>query len=147
MNDNAINEFARNFLAIIAGVFTAIAAAVILLPLVKLVPSHTYETYFSTPLSETWKKDLPLLITMTAWLFISSLAGGFVCTLLSIDKELIYALIGSLVCLTVLFVVSEGNVFEMKTWQSWILLAAVPLGNIVGSGLGAAIKIKKRKKA
>jgi hypothetical protein len=145
MKEEAMNEFARNFLAIIAGVFTAIAVAFILLPLVKLVPSHSFQDYFSTPSGDIWKKDLPLLITMAAWLFISSFAGGFVCTLLSIDKELVYALIGSLVCLTVLFVVSEGNVFEMRTWQSWILLATVPLGNIAGASLGTAIK--RRKKA
>lgn len=146
MKDESINEFARNFLAIIAGAFTAIAVAFILFPLVKLVPAHSFEDYFSTHYSEIWKKDLPLLIAMAAWLFISSLAGGFVCTILSIDKELIYALIGSLVCLTVLFVVSEGNVFEMRTWQSWILLAAVPIGNIAGSSLGSAYK-RRRKKA
>jgi hypothetical protein len=145
MKDKSINEFARNFLAIIAGVFTAIAVAFILLPVVKLVPSHSIEDYFSTPYSEIWKKDLPLLAAMTGWLFICSFAGGFVCTILSIDKELIYALIGSLVCLTVLFVVSEGNVFEMRTWQSWILLAAVPLGNIAGGGLGTAYKRRRRK--
>ena len=145
MKDEAINEFARNFLSIIAGAFTAIAVAFLLSPLGKLVPSHSFEDYFTIPYSEIWKKDLPLLIAMAAWLFISSLAGGFVCTILSIDKELIYALIGSLVCLTVLFVVSEGNVFEMRTWQSWILLAAVPLVNIAGSGLGSAFKRKKKK--
>jgi hypothetical protein len=144
MKEEAMNEFARNFLAIIAGVFTAIAVAFMLLPLVKLVPSHTFQDYFSTPYSEMWKKDLPLLITMAAWLFISSFAGGFVCTLLSVDKELIYALISSLVCLTVLFVLSDGNVFEMKTWQSWILLAAVPSGNIAGSGLCSAFKRRRK---
>jgi len=145
MKDEAINEFARNFLAIIAGVFTAIAVAFLLYPLVKPVPPHSFDVYFTTPLDEVWKKDLPLLATMAAWLFVASLAGGLVCTLLSLDKELIYALIGSMVCLTVLFVVSEGNVFEMRTWQSWILLAAVPLGNIAGAGLGAAYKRRKRK--
>ena len=146
MKDESINEFARNFLSIVAGVLTAIAVAFILLPLAKLVPNHSFEIYFSTPPPDEWKKGLVILITMVAWLFISSFAGGFVCTALSTDRELIYALIGSLVCLTVLFVVSEGNIFEMKTWQSWVLLITVPFGNIAGSGLSSAYK-RRRKKA
>jgi uncharacterized membrane-anchored protein len=145
MKDEAVNEFARNFLSIVAGVFTAIAVAFILLPLLNVAYNHFYESYFSTPPPDAWKKDLVMLVTMTGWLFISSLTGGFVCTIISIDKEQVYALISSLVCLAVLFVVSEGNTFEMGKWQSWILLISIPLGNLSGSGLGSAYKRRRKK--
>lgn len=145
MKDEAINEFARNFLAVITGVLAAIAVAFILLPLVNTVFDRFFEIYFSTPPPDAWKKDLVILAAMVLWLFISSLTGGFVCTIISIDRELIYALISSLVCLTVLFVVSEGNIFEMRTWQSWVLLVTIPLGNLAGSWLGSKFKRNRKK--
>ncbi|MEI9944511.1 MAG: hypothetical protein WDN26_09875 [Chitinophagaceae bacterium] len=146
MKDEDINVFARNFLAVIAGVIAAVGAGAILYPLVKIIFDEFFHLYlFSTPPSDVWKDDLIILFTMIIWLFIASAAGGFICTLISIDREQVYALISSLVCLTILYVIPQLRVFEPTDWQAWVLLITIPLGNSFGSWLGSKFKRKRRK--
>lgn len=148
MKDEEINVFARNFLAVVAGVLAAIAAGAILFPLVQLVFDKFFHLYlFSTPPEGAWKDDLVLLITMILWLFISSAVGGFICTLISTDREQVYSLISSLACLTIFFIISEIRVFEIGSWQSWVLLLTIPFGNLTGSWIGSGFKRKRRKPA
>jgi hypothetical protein len=145
VKENATNEFARNFLSVIAGVLTAIAAGALLIPIVRILVDKFFNLYlFSTPPPDAWKNDLILVIILFAWLFIASLVGGFVCALVSINKDILHVLISSLVSIVLAFIASNGEIFIDKRLLPYLLiLLGIPLGNLLGGWIGGRVKRKK----
>lgn len=106
------NDFSRDFLSVFIGVITAIAAA-ILFPLVKFIFDNFFKLYvFTNPPKSAWKNDLVVIITLFLWLFIASVAGGYVCSLISRNREMILISINSLASITLILIVSRFQILD-----------------------------------
>jgi hypothetical protein len=146
MKDNPTNEFAVIFLSVFAGLAATIAVGALLLPVVKPIVEQSFNFYlFSSSPAGAWKDDLMLGVTLFSWLFLASLAGGFACSLVSKNRDIIHVLISSLVSIVLIFVISGSEVIrENHLWQSLLVLLGIPLGNLLGAWVGGSFK--KRKK-
>jgi len=146
MKEQATNELARIFFSVIAGVITAIAVGALLLPVVEIFVDKFFNLYFFAPAPpDAWKDDLMLDIVLFAWFFIASLAGGLVCSLISINKDTIHVLISSLVSIALVFAVSKGEILKgIQLLPSLLILLAIPLGNLFGGWIGGRLKRRRR---
>ncbi len=134
MNDNSGNDFYRSFFAVLAGVFSAIVAGFI----IKI----GFERFLHfDPLSELSadevKNNLILQLTVSGWLFVSSLAGGLVCAIIAGKNNLSHIIISSLVVLALYFVVSGGGILKEQSLASWAILLAIPFGYFIGEWIGS----------
>jgi hypothetical protein len=145
VKDAAINDFARSFLSVIAGVLAAIAVGALLIPVVQQLLERFFNLYlFTKPPADAWKDDLMVEMILFGWFFIASLAGGFVCTIISTNKDTIHVLISSLVSLVLIVSLSGGDLFKENQYLSSILIVlGIPLGNLFGGWMGSRFKRKR----
>ncbi len=147
MDDRSVNEFARTFLSVIAGVVAAIVTGALLIPVIEpLIGGHLDLNFFGG--SNGRPEDNALLVgtAVFGWLFIASIAGGFVCSLISATREIIHVLISSLVSLVMVFFISGGEVISSRFLASSLLvLLGIPLGNIAGGWLGGRFKRRRKQ--
>ena len=133
MNNNSANDFYRSFFAVLAGAFSAIAAGFIIKLLVERF------LHFD-PLSELSasgnNSNIFIILFVGGWLFISSLAGGIVCSGIAGKNEMSHILIGSLVVLALYFIIGGTELLKEKSLASWAVLLAIPVGYSVGEWLG-----------
>jgi hypothetical protein len=146
MKESTLNEISRDFLAVLAGVMTAIAVALLLLPVVNLVAnSHFQISVFSQSLVDAWKDDLIVKISLFVWLFLASIAGGTICTLIAANRDIILVLISSMVSIALVFIVSGGEVVNRNHLIiSVLIILGIPIGNVLGAGIGWNMKRKRK---
>ena len=147
MKETALNEMARNFFAVLSGLIVSIAAGALLYPLVILVVEKNFGfNFFALPGDETWKIDLVLGATFFGWFFMASLAGGFVCSLLSRGNDTMHVLMNSLVSIVIIYILSGDTLLSKKNLlSSLLILLGIPFGNLVGAWLGGRLKKKKAR--
>ena len=147
MEDPAKNDMGRNFLSVLTGVLAAVAVGAVLIPVVEPLFDRSFNLYFfNGPPVGTQKDALVFELTLFSWLFIASFAGGFACTLISTNKDIIHVLISSLVSIVVVFFISGGEVVRQDyLFISLLLLLSIPLGNLAGGWLGGILKRKRKK--
>jgi hypothetical protein len=149
MSEQATNEFARTFLSVIAGMITTIVVGALLFSAIALFFDTSFNNYFfgAAP-SDAWKSNLILEIVLFFWLFVSSMAGGFVCALISTNKDIIQVLINSLVSIVLISILSKGEVLRPnQLLPSLLILTGIPLGNLFGGWLGGKLKRNRRSSA
>lgn len=142
MKEQDTNDIARIFLSVIAGVITAIAIGALLIRMViPLAENYSGEGFPSY----TMKDRFMIGLLFFGLFFIASLAGGFVCILISTNREIIQILINSLVSIVVVFVMSGKEILRKEDWfLSLIILLGIPLGNVMGGWIGG--RLKRRRK-
>ena len=147
MEEPGKNDIARNILSVVAGVLAAVAIGALLIPVVEPLFDKSFNLYFfNDPPAGSQKDDLIFELTLFGWLFTASFAGGFVCALISTNKDIIHVLISSLVSIVVVFFISGGEVVRQDyLFTSLLLLLSIPLGNLAGGWLGGLIKRKRKK--
>ena len=128
MDDRSVNEFARTFLSVIAGVVAAIVTGALLIPVIEpFIGRHLDLNFFGG--SNDRPEDNGLLVgtAVFGWLFIASMAGGFVCSLISASREIIHVLISSLVTLVVVFFISGVELISSRFLvPSLLILLGIP---------------------
>lgn len=135
MNEDTGYDFYRSFFAVLAGVLSAIATGFLI--------KAAFEKFMNfDPLVELYGNESNFMIQLAAagWLFISSFAGGFVCAKIAGKNDLSHILIGSLVVLALYFLIQGSAIFNEKSFLSWAILLAIPIGYSIGEWLGGIRK-------
>ncbi len=147
MNENTLNEIARDFMAVLAGVMTAIATALILSPIMNMIVHDNFRiSNFSQALINAWKEDLVVKVSLFVWLFLSSIAGGIVCALIAVNRDIILTLISSMVSIALIFIVWGGQLVNRNHLIiSLLILLAIPIGNVLGASIGSNLKRRRLK--
>jgi len=74
-------------------------------------------------------------LAAAGWLFLSSFVGGFVCARIAGKNDLSHIIIGSLVVLSLYFLIGGTAIFNEKSIFSWAILLAIPIGYFLGEWL------------
>lgn len=146
MKESSQNHTWRAFLGVVGGVIAAFIAGFILWPLIKLFVDRYFNVYlFVRSPPGAWKRDLIAGATIGMWFFISSLVGGFICAFIATRREFNQVFTCFIVALTLLFLVYGEELLREKSFVSWLILVAVPLGYF--SGCFAATYVKQKRKS
>jgi len=112
-------------------------------PLVKYIFRGFFDfIYLATPPSEEWRGNLAYTGYTFLLVFISSLVGGFFCTLISRNREIVQVLISSTVSIGLFMIVTKTDL-SFERLYTWLLVLAIPLGILQGHGWRADIKKEK----
>jgi Na+-transporting methylmalonyl-CoA/oxaloacetate decarboxylase beta subunit len=128
----------------VAAAFMAtFAIGLLLSPLVYLMFSNFFElNLFGNPSPDAARNKLIIQITLMLWLFISSLAGGYICSLLAETKEWLAILLFFALIFLISVFISMGLVVTEFQDSFWVFISSF----ITGAGIGAFIAIKRKKK-
>lgn len=134
------------FLPVLAALAITVLTGLVLFPVVNVIFDSFFHLYlFSKPPENSWKDDLIIWITLFFWIFISSGAGGIVCSLLSKDKEDFSILLFLVLSFLIGLVFSKGEIltdFEVAMFIPFISFIA---GAFTGGIWGTRYKKKKKK--
>lgn len=134
----------RFILPLSAAVATTIVAGFILLPFVNMLFNRFFHLYFFTnPPADRWKDDLLIWTSVFFWVFITSAAGGFVCTLLSETKEDFSILLFLVIVFVISVALSRGIIITDFDAILFVPLLSFITGACTGGYLGG--RYKKRK--
>lgn len=144
MEEQNKNELARNILSVVAGVLAAIAAGAVLWPLINMIFDKYFHLHlFTESPAGAWKNDLVIGIAFGSWFFLSSLIGGFICTIISTRYDLANVTVSAMVGVALFFFISDGEIFREKSLGSWMILLCIPIGFFAGELAGVLYKRKK----
>src|SRR5258706_9000146 len=123
-----MNPTLKTILAISGGLLSAIIAALLLWPVVQLM----FDKYFEFDSS---RSDNILKVTFYLWVFIPTLAGGFVCSLIADRKVLKHILVLTLLTITIMIIIYREEVLMIEPKEELIVIM-FPLGYFLGGKIG-----------
>lgn len=129
-----MSSFYKSFLAVLAGVFSAILTGLIIKVVFEKVLNYGSFPGLS---SNEDQNDLGILLNLGGWFLISSLIGGLVCVTISGRNDISHIVISSLVVLALYFFIDGVAIFKDKNLSSWIVLLTIPIGYFIGEWMGA----------
>ena len=135
MNEDTGYDFYRSFFAVLAGVLSAIAAGAI----IKMLFAKLLNFDPLNELSEN-ESNLMIQLSVAGWLFISSFVGGLICAIIAGRNDMGHIIVSSLVVLALYFLLGGTQVFKERSFLSWAILLAIPIGIFLGEWIGGVGK-------
>jgi len=132
----------RNLLAVVAGIICTFLTGLILYPIVSII-FDKYFHLFGYPEGNEQRDSLIILFTLIFWLFISSLSGGAICTLIAVTRKWRPIIFCMSITIFVLIILTRRDIFSNLLLESFLLILIIPLGFITGYWLGKKIKAKR----
>jgi len=133
-----MNPILKMILAVLGGLISAIAAALLLWPVVQLV----FDKFFEFGSS---RSDIILRLSFYLWVLIPTLVGGFVCSLIAARKELNHVLVLTLLTIAIMIVIFREDIVTIEPRDTLIILM-FPLGYFTGGRIGMTYKRKRKKR-
>ena len=139
-------ELGNSILAILGGVAAIFLAGLVLYPLMQIISEKFWDFDLFGEKKGATVNDIIFAGSLMIWLFVATLAGGFICSLICRSSEYIHAIIltGIFLAFLVLSLIgSEGRPDLLARLISLVIACA---GFFSGTKIGVLLKKRRREK-